>query len=68
MGGLLPSEGHKEESVPGFPPLVMCWPSLTFLGLQKLHPHLCLHLHMAFSLRVSVMCLNFPFYDTFLLD
>lgn len=30
------------------------WQSLVLLGLQKRHPDLCLCVHMAFSLRVSV--------------
>ena len=37
-------------------------PSLGFLGLWMHHPHLCLHLHLLFSLCVRLYVSKFPLF------
>lgn len=41
--------------------LVIWWPSLGFLGVQKHHPDLCLYLPVAFSLRWCLCAHISPF-------
>lgn len=64
VAGLLPPEGHEEESVTGFSPLVLWWPSLVLRGLQKHYPYLCCHLYLVFSLCLCFRHVSkFPFLE-----
>lgn len=61
LAGLAPFAGCEGESLPGLSPrlLVVCWPSVAFLGLWTHHLHLCLHLRRVFLLHVC-LCVQDP--------
>lgn len=59
-GSFWAAPGSVREALPKL--LEVCWPSLGFIGLWMQHPSLCLRLHVASLLGMS-LCPNFPFLE-----
>ena len=59
--GLVPPEGCEGKSIPGLSPSFWCLVAVCGILWLWVHPNLCLHIHVVFSLCVHVYIQIFPF-------